>query len=656
MQYRPMRTTIFTALMLFFGVISLSAKQLEVSSPDGQVVVKVQVNDVISWSATLKGQPMITDAVVSMTLSDKNLGKAPRLSKNAIKVIKTQIKPVVPHKDALIDDHCQELTLTFKGAYNLVFRAYNDGVAYRFVKTDANASEVMAEQMDLSFPSGAACYFTEETSTYSHNESWYPYVKLADLTEKQFCCLPLLVELPGKAKVLVTETALHQYPGMFLRSNGRGGFVTKFPPYVLETEPSRRGADRNDVITKEAPYIAKVNGAKSFPWRVFILTDNDATLVESNLTYQLSEPCVLEKTDWIKPGKVAWDWYNANNIFGVDFKSGINTETYKYFIDFASDNSIEYVILDEGWTKSTTEITACNPAIDVKELIAYGKQKNVGIVLWVLWKPLDADMTTILETYANWGAKGIKVDFMQRNDQYMVASYEQIAAECARLHLLVDFHGAFKPSGLRRKYPNVMSYEGVKGNENNKWGADITPEHNLTLPFTRMVAGPMDYTPGAMLNAHPINHKVSYERPMGLGTRCHEVAKYVVYESPLQMMCESPSIYKKEQETVDFITRIPTVWDETRVLKAAVADYIVVARRKGTTWYVGAMTDATPRKLEVSLDFLSDGAYTMTVMKDGINADRYAQDYKREVKPVDKSGRLVIDMASGGGFAAILSK
>jgi len=650
-----MRTTFFAALMLLFGVISLSAKQLEVSSPDGQVVVTVQVNDVISWSATLKGQPMITDAVVSMTLADKTLGKAPRLSKQAVKVIKNQIKPVVPHKDALIDDHCQELTMTFKGGYNLVFRAYNDGVAYRFVKTDGKVSEVMDEQMDLNFPSGAACYFTEEVSTYSHNESWYPYVKLADLTDKQFCCLPLLVELPGKAKVLVTETALHDYPGMFLRSNGKAGFVTKFPPYVLETVPSRRGADRNDMITKEAPYIAKVNGAKSFPWRVFVLADNDATLVESNLTYQLSEPCVLEKTDWIKPGKVAWDWYNANNIFGVDFKSGINTETYKYYIDFASENAIEYIILDEGWTKSTTQITACNPNIDVKALIDYGKQKNVGIILWVLWKPLDADMTTILETYANWGAKGIKVDFMQRNDQYMVASYERIAAECARLNLLVDYHGAFKPSGLRRKYPNVLTYEGVKGNENNKWSADITPEHNLTLPFTRMVAGPMDYTPGAMLNAHPINHKVSYERPMGLGTRCHEVAKYVVYESPLQMMCESPSIYKKEQETVDFITRIPTVWDETKVLAAAVADYIVVARRKGTTWYIGAMTDATPRKLEISLDFLSDGAYTMTVMKDGINADRYAQDYIREVKQVDKSGRLLIDLASGGGFAAILA-
>ena len=387
---------------------------------------------------------------------------------------------------------------------------------------------------------------------------------------------------------------------------------------------------------------------------MFIISDKDADLVESNLTYQLAEPCVLKDTEWIKPGKVAWDWYNANNIFGVDFKSGLNTATYKYYIDFASDNKIEYVILDEGWTKSTTEILENNPNIDVKELIEYGRQKSVGIILWVLWKPLNANMKQILETYSGWGAKGVKVDFMQRNDQYMVESYEQIAAECARLNLLVDYHGSFKPSGLSRKYPNVLSQEGVKGNENNKWCADVTPEHNLILPFTRMVAGPMDYTPGAMLNAHPVNHNVSYDRPMGLGTRCHELAKYIVYESPLQMMCESPSIYKKEQESVDFITRIPVVWDETRVLEAKVSDYIVVARRKGKAWYVGAMTDASPRELEISLSFLDEGDYKLTLMKDGINADRYAQDYKLEKRSINKTEVLKIKMVSNGGWAAIL--
>ncbi|MFA7358654.1 MAG: glycoside hydrolase family 97 protein [Bacteroidales bacterium] len=649
-----MRTSLFLLSIVMLGLTTLSAKEYKLQSPDGNLQVLVNVDKEISWSAQLKGKPVVEKAVVAMELSDRVLGVNARLTKQSVKEIQQEIQVAVPHKDALIEDHCNELSFKFREKFSLSFRAYNDGLAYRFSETSRKPYEVLNEKMDLFFPAGAACYFSEEHITYSHNESWYPYIQLSDIAAERFCSMPLLIDLPGQAKVLVTETALHHYPGMFLKSNGKNGFVSKFPPYVLETQPPRRGADRNEIISKEAAYIAKVAAGRDFPWRVFVISDKDAGLVESNLTYQLAEPCVLENTDWIKPGKVAWDWYNANNIFGVDFKSGLNTETYKYYIDFASDNKIEYVILDEGWTKSTTEIQACNPNIDVKELIEYGQQKKVGIILWVLWKPLNANMKEILETYSSWGAKGIKVDFMQRNDQYMVESYEQIASECARLNLLVDYHGAFKPSGLRRKYPNVLSYEGVKGNENNKWSADITPEHNLTLPFTRMVAGPMDYTPGAMLNAHPVNHKISYERPMGLGSRCHEVAKYIVYESPLQMMCESPSIYKKEQESVDFITNIPVVWDETRVLDAKVADYIVLARRKGKAWYVGAMTDASPRELEFSLSFLGEGNYSMTLMKDGINADRYAQDYKLEKRSVNKAEVLKIKMVSGGGWAAIL--
>jgi alpha-glucosidase len=317
---------------------------------------------------------------------------------------------------------------------------------------------------------------------------------------------------------------------------------------------------------KEADFIAKTSGKRVYPWRVFIISDDDRTFVESNLTFQLSKPSVLKNTTWIRPGRVAWDWYNANNIYGVDFKSGLNSSTYKYYIDFAAANGIEYVILDEGWTKSTTEILDFNPDIDVPELIRYGKEKGVEIILWALWKPLDANLAQILETYKSWGVKGIKVDFMQRSDQYMVNSYERIAKECARLELLVDFHGAFKPSGLRRTYPNVINYEGVKGSENNKWSKDITPDYNVTIPFIRMAAGPMDYTPGVMSNRQYTNYVVSFERPMSQGTRAHQVAMYVVYEAPLQMLCESPSRYYKEQETVDFIVKIPTTWDETIVL------------------------------------------------------------------------------------------
>jgi alpha-glucosidase len=507
-------------------------------------------------------------------------------------------------------------------------------------------------------------------------------------------------------KVLFSESSLYNYPGMFLEKKSENMLSTKFPKYVLETKPAifdptigdqiQIGAedesDRTQKIVKEANYIAKLEGRKKLPWRVFIVSDDDRTFVESNLVTQLSESSKLEDTSWIKPGKVAWDWWNANNVYGVDFKAGINQETYKYYIDFASENNIEYILLDEGWTKSTTQIYEANPDIQIKELIEYASSKNVGVFLWVLWKPLDKDMDGLLKLYSSWGAAGVKVDFMKRNDQYMVTSYEKIAEVAAKYKILVNFHGAFKPSGIERRWPNVLTYEGVMGNEQNKWKVSnfpfsnniypVDPEHNLTIPFIRMAAGPMDYTPGAMTNVNRFDYKWSpadvsppgfnalgqplstednmhaiNTRPMVTGTRAHQVAMYTVFESPLQMMCDSPSLYKKEQETVDIITQIPTVWDETIVLEAAVSDYIVVARRSGEDWYLGAMTDWEPRDFDIALSFLNENTdYSVQIFKDGINADRNAMDYKVDEKTMSSTTPLQIHMSSGGGFSAIFKK
>ena len=393
-----------------------------------------------------------------------------------------------------------------------------------------------------------------------------------------------------------------------------------------------------------------------FPWRVFIISENDGDLVESDLVFKLSRPLAIQNTNWIKPGRVAWDWYNANNIYGVDFEAGLNTQTYKYYIDFASNYGLEYVILDEGWSKSTTNIMEPSDQIDIQELVRYGKTKKVGIILWTLWKPLNENLEEILKLYKKWEIKGIKVDFMQRADQFMVNYYKKVVKEAAKNQLLVDFHGAFKPAGLRRAYPNLLSYEGLKGNENNKWSDIITPEHNVTLPFTRMVAGPMDFTPGAMSNAQKDNFQISWNRPMSLGTRCHQVAMYVVFESPLQMLCDSPSAYLKEKETTTFISKIPSVWDEIKVLKAKVGDYIIIARRKGKTWYIGGMTDWTGRDFEIDLSFLPSGTFKMEIMKDGTNAHRFAEDYVKETKKVTNKSRVKIKMAQGGGWAAIISK
>jgi len=640
-------------LTLFWG--QANAQSFEIKSPDERIKLVVNLNETISWSVTLGGEQIIEKAQVGIDFSSGvDFGIEPKVKNHEIRNFSSLIRPAVPHKDAVIKDQFTELTITFRDKYSMNFRAYDDGVAYQFVDNGKSEREVISEKMALTFPKGSKSFFPKEESMYSHNERLYLDKSLNDIASDEFCSLPVLFNT-GNAKVLLTETALHDYPGMFIRGNSTTTVDAIFPKYVLESVDSEEFPDRNQEITKEADFIAKTSGKRAYPWRVFMISDDDRTFVESNLTFQLSKPSTIQNTDWIKPGKVAWDWYNANNIYGVNFKSGLNSSTYKYYIDFAANNNIEYVILDEGWTKSTTEILDFNPEIDVPELIRYGKEKGVEIILWVLWKPFDKNLTQILETYKSWGAKGIKVDFMQRNDQYMVSSYERIARECARLELLINFHGAFKPSGLRRTYPNVINYEGVRGSENNKWSKDITPDHNVTIPFIRMAAGPMDYTPGAMNNRQEANYAISFERPVSQGTRAHQVAMYVVYEAPLQMLCESPSRYYEEQETVDFISQVPTTWDETIVLHGSVGDYIALARRKGDKWYIGAMTDWTPRDLLVDFSFLGEGSFKMKAFEDGTNADRYAEDYRLKTSEVNKNSQITVRLATGGGWAAIIS-
>ena len=651
-----MKKTLLPIIGLLLTVCQVYTQSFELNSPDGHLQILVNTSDKISWSASLNGDEIIERAEVGMDFSSEPyFGSDPRVKKHSVQNISSTIKPVVSHKDAEIKDEYSELSLTFKGRYKLNFRAYNDGAAYQFIDEGKTSRNVISERVSLTFPKGSRSLFPQEESMYSHNERQYLDKSLSEISSLEFCSLPVLF-VTKDAKVLFTETALHDYPGMFMRGNGNTTMDAIFPKFVLEATASDVSPDRNQTITKEADYIATTSGERTYPWRVFIISDDDRTFVESNLTFQLSNPLVLKDTEWIKPGKVAWDWYNANNIYGVDFKSGLNTPSYKYYIDFAAANGIEYVILDEGWTKSTTEILDFNPDMDIPELIRYGKEKGVEIILWVLWKPLDENLLQILETYKSWGVKGIKVDFMQRTDQYMVNSYERIARECARLELLVDFHGAFKPSGLRRMYPNVINYESVRGSENNKWSDEITPEHNVTLPFIRMAAGPLDYTPGAMVNRQAENFAISFDRPMSLGTRAHQVSMYVIYEAPLQMLCETPSRYYREQETVDFITQIPTTWDETTVLLGAVGDYIAVARRNGDRWFLGAMTDWDSRELELDLSFLGDGLFKMEVYKDGVNAGRFAEDYKMETLEVNKNSKIMVKMASGGGWAAIISR
>ncbi|MEN8248449.1 MAG: glycoside hydrolase family 97 protein [Bacteroidota bacterium] len=650
-----MRLLNILSLLLIFQV-GVNAQNLTVSSPDEQITVSVTLADQISFSISLNNKVVVEKAVIDMSIDrSRTLGKNLTLRKKKSETLKGEIIPQVPYKDSRIPYEYNRLALSFKGNYQLIIRAYDDGIAYRFIDNDKKSKIVVDEKLSLTFPENTYSYFPEEESMYTHNERLYLHKSLEEIESGKFCSLPVMFNT-NNAKVLFTEASLHDYPGMFLKKDNGNTLGSKFPKYVVKAIPNEeRSPDRNQIIAEEADYIAKVHGARSYPWRVFMISDDDRQFIESNLVTKLSGTSKIDDTSWIKPGKVAWDWYNANNIFGVDFKAGINTETYKYYIDFAAKNNIEYVILDEGWTRSTTEIIADNDQIDVIKLIEYAKTKNVGIVLWVLWKPLSENTEEILKLYSSWGAKGIKVDFMQRNDQYMVSSYEEIARIAAKYKLLVNFHGAFKPAGIERVWPNILNYEGVKGGENNKWSADITPEHNVTIPFIRMAAGPMDYTPGSMVNTNEKNFKIRFERPMSMGTRCHQLAMYIVYEAPMQMLCESPSIYYREQESVDFISKVPAVWDETIVLEAAVSDYILVARRSGNDWYVGGMTDWGERDLELNLSFLPENnKYKMTMFRDGVNANRIAIDYKKTEEVVDRSYNKTVHLAKGGGIAIML--
>jgi alpha-glucosidase len=643
--------------LLFLSILfmnQLIAKDYSVKSPSERLTVKVSVDEDVRYSVFLGDKEIIAASPISLTLENEVLGKNTKVRRNKTISVNEEIIPVVARKNAKIQDNYNQLTLSFND-YNLHFRAYDEGVAYRWEVTKNGPLKVMNEQATFTFPTDLKVWFPEEESMFSHQERSYLDVKLSEITPERFASTGLLVSCNNNVKVYISESDLiTDYAGMFLKGSAENPFRLegKFAGVVLEEE---QRTDRDVAPVKYADYIAELEGPKSFPWRAMIISDDDRQLVESELIYKLAPENVLEETGWIKPGKVAWDWWNALNIYGVDFKSGVNNATYKYYIDFAAKYGLDYIILDEGWYH-LEDIMKVQDEIDVQELVDYGKDKGVGVILWVVWKALDDKLTEALDQFEAWGVKGIKIDFMQRDDQWMVNFYEKIARECAKRKMLVDYHGAYKPAGLDRMYPNVISYEGVKGMENCKWSELPDPELNVTLPFIRMVAGPMDYTPGAMLNATKENFRDIFEAPMAPGTRCHQLAMYVVFESPLQMLSDNPSNYYREPEAMEFLKEVPTVWDETRVLQAKVGDYILMARRKGETWYVGAMTDWSPRSLELDLSFLPAGNFTIQVWKDGVNADRHAADFQQEKQNVSASSIMKIEMAPGGGWAAIISK
>jgi alpha-glucosidase len=625
------------------------AKEYELKSPDKKIIVNINVGDEITYSISQNGTSLLKNCQLSLTTEKHGiLGKKSRLKKGKTTTTNQTHHPVVRQKSKEIKDHYNQLVLIFKEKFSIEFRAYNEGVAYRFVTRQKKDLRIIRENGTYNFPEGYHVYFPEESKMFSHNEREYLYLPVKDIEKTRFCSLPALIKATNGTNILITESNLRDYPGMWLQGTGGNGFKAIFQAYPKQ---AMQTSDRDVEVNECEYYFADTEGSRTFPWRILAISEDDAGLVTNQLSWLLASENRIEDPSWIKPGKVAWDWWNYNNIYGVDFRAGINNDTYKYYIDFASQYGIDYVILDEGWYE-LGDLLDVNPDIDVQELVDYGKKKDVGIILWVVWKTLDDQLEEALEQFEKWGVVGLKVDFMQRDDQWMVQYYWKIAREAAKRKMLVDFHGSYKPSGLRRTYPNVLTREGVRGLEWNKWSDVITPDHDLTIPFIRMVAGPMDYTPGAMVNAQKDNFHAIFSRPMSQGTRCHQLAMYVIYESPLQMLADNPSNYQRETECMEFLTVVPVQWDKTMVIEAKVGDYLVMARENGGEWYIGAMTDWTEREFEILLDFLEEGTYNIDIWQDGVNADRYASDYKKLSGEVSKGETLKLTMAPGGGYVA----
>lgn len=644
-------------LFLLSAQLLNAQKSYEIISPDGNTTLKVDVGPKLLWSVKHKGQQLIEPSAISLQLEDgEMLGDNARIDKADKLKVNTSFK-AIDYIKAVVPDEYDQLTLNCRGDFGVIFRVYNDAVAYRFFTKKKGEIQIKNEEANFNFSNDDKAYvpyirnYHENQIFCASFESLYTVQKISEFKKDSIAFLPLLVDLGNGSKAEIVEADLESYPGMFLSLNETGkGYKGLYAPYPLEAHQ----VGINYIPTKRADYIAKVNGTREFPWRAVVISEEDKDLLNNDIIQKLASPCRLNDISWIKPGQASWDWWNDLNISHVSFRAGINTDTYKYFIDFAAANHIKYILMDAGW--SGRDLLETRQGIDLPEIIRYANENNVGIFLWTGWHALVMQLDTVFEHYSKMGIKGFKIDFFDRDDQLAVESTYELAKKAAAHHLLIDFHGISKPTGLQRTYPNVVGYEGVKGMENEKWANDDVPRYDVTIPYIRNLAGPMDYTPGAMRNANRANYRAINSNPMSQGTRCHQLAMYVVFHVPFQMLADNPTIYSREQLCTDFITSVPTTFDETVPMNGEVGEYVAVARRKDYTWYVGAMTNWSPRKLTLDFSFLPKGEYRAVIFEDGINADRQASDYNRKMRIISSGDKMDIQLSTGGGWAARLTK
>ena len=646
------------SLLLLIGNASLAAKEKKyvLSSPDGTLKVEISVGNELAYQVMHGNDTILSHSNIGLVLENGTIvGKTPRITGERRRKIKDNIEsPFYRFKEFVATGN--ELDLKLKGGFGIIFRAYNEGVAYRFYTTQSSDIIIKEEQAEFNFKEDYTAYLPYTTN--DKKPMAMAYQNVYDITplskaQPKLAFLPVTVDC-GSVKLTLLESDLEAYPGMFVQSQqGKYGLKGVFAPYPAKTDfyPWRK----QEYVTETTDFISRSRGSRSYPWRVLAITEKDTDMPVNNLVYALASPNRIGDTSWIKTGKVAWDWWNDWNLKGVPFKAGINMDTYKYYIDFASRNGLEFIVLDEGWydPKSGDMLTVI-PELDLPELIAYGKSKGVEIVLWTVFNVLDSQLEAACKKYADMGIKGFKVDFLDRDDQTAVEMVYRIAEMTARYKLTLDLHGIYKPTGINRTYPHIINFESVFGMEEVKW-TDIKnnmPLYDVTFPYIRMMAGPVDYTPGAMRNATKADWRAMYYTPASMGTRCHQLAAYIVHDSPFTMLCDAPTNYLNEQECVDFIASLPVEVDSTFIASGELGKYIVTVRKEDVNWYIGGMTNWDERDVQLDFSFLPEGvSYTAVLFKDGVNANKQAEDYRKETIRIDKDSRLTLHLASGGGFA-----
>lgn len=643
MKLNPVLATLLLIFCLSAELIAKD-KRFQLNSPNNTLKVKVSMGDSITYSISFKNKTVILPSAIAMVLQNKVLGKTTQV--NNIRVIKNK--------------EFNELSVLFSDQnYSLIFRAYNEGVAYRFVTSFKDSIQVVAEKADFNI-NGKPAAILQETDNYTSWEG--PYIKypsIAEISNGKRATTPALFDDKSNGiKVVIADSDLFGYPGMYIKKQG-DQYIGDWAKFPTKTVMGSWG-DFVSVVKERGDYLAKTDGSRSFPWRVIIATDNDKDLLNNHLVTKLARPSEIKDTSWIKSGKAAWEWWHDAMLPGASIPSGManrNTDLYNYYVDFAAANKLEYMMIDAGWSNNY-DLTKVNPKLDVQGVIKRAREKKVGVFLWCVASTLLKDLNKNLDFLNSIGAAGIKVDFFDRDDQEAIQWIELIAKEAAKRKLMIDFHGCSKPTGLEKTYPNIVNYEAVRGAESDKWDNTIDPDHHLIIPFVRMLAGPFDYTPGAMRNKTKAEFKpIDPGLPSGQGTRCHELAMYVIYDQPLGMLADSPTEYEKAPDIMKYLSAVPTVADETKVIDAKLAEYAVMAKRKGDNWYVGAMTNWTPRNLKLNFSFLKPGvSYTAQIYTDTKDSDVNATQYELKTISVNSNTRIDLKLSSGGGAAIMIEK